>query len=63
MFITAFSKLLTVLSYLVWVLFPLVIIVEWVEVLPAIIIAYWVAMLKAHKDLKDQILLWYLKNY
>ena len=63
MFTTAFFKLLTVLSYLVWVLFPLVIIVAWVEVLPAIIIASREAMLKAHKDLKDQILLWYLKNY
>lgn len=63
MFTTAFFKLLTVLSYLVWVLFPFVIIVAWVEVLPAIIIASWEAMLKAHKDLKDQILLWYLKNY
>ena len=63
MFTTAFFKLLTVLSYLVWVLFPFVVIVAWVEVLPAIIIASWEAMLKAHKDLKDQILLWYLKNY
>ena len=63
MFTTAVFKLLTVLSYLVWVLFPFVIIVAWVELLPAIIIASWEAMLKAHKDLKDQILLWYLKNY
>ena len=63
MFTTAFFKLLTVLSYLVWVLFPLVIIVAWVELLPATILAAGEAMLKSHKDLKDQILLWYLKNY
>ena len=63
MFTTAFFKILTVLSYLVWVLFPLVIIVAWVESLPAIMIAYWKAMLEDHKDLKDKILLWYLKNY
>lgn len=63
MFTTAFFKILTVLSYLVWVLFPFVIIVAWVELLPAIILAAWEAMLKSHKDLKDQILLWYLKNY
>ena len=63
MFTTAVFKILTVLSYLVWVLFPFVIIVAWAELLPAIIIASWEAMLKAHKDLKDQILLWYLKNY
>ena len=63
MFATALFKILTVLSYLVWVLFPFVIIVAWVELLPAIILAAWEAMLKSHKDLKDQILLWYLKNY
>ena len=63
MFTTTFFKLLTVLSYLVWVLFPFVIIVAGVKVLPAIMLASWEAMLKAHKDLKDQILLWYLKNY
>lgn len=63
MFATALFKILTVLSYLVWVLFPFVIIVAWVELLPAIILASWEAMLKSHKDLKDQILLWYLKNY
>ena len=63
MFTTALFKILTVLSYLVWVLFPFVIIVAWVELLPAIILAAWEAMLKSHKDLKDQILLWYLKNY
>ena len=63
MFTTAFFKLLTVLSYLVWVLFPLVIMVALVKVLPAIILTSWEAMLKSHKDLKDKILLWYLKNY
>ena len=63
MFATALFKILTVLSYLVWVLFPFVIIVAWVELLPALILAAWEAMLKSHKDLKDQILLWYLKNY
>ena len=63
MFTTAFFKLLTVLSYLVWVLFPFIVILAWAELLPAIMIASWKAVLEAHKDLKDQILLWYLKNY
>ena len=63
MFTTALFKLLNVLSYLVWVFLPLVIIVAWAEVLPSIILTSWGSILKSHKDLKDQILLWYLKNY
>ena len=61
--ITLISRVLHVLSYFMWVLFPLVLLTAWVGTLPGVIVDTWKVAKKSHEDLKDQILLWYLKNY
>ena len=61
--ITLISRVLHVLSYFMWVLFPLVLLTAWVSTLPGVIGDTWKVTKKSHEDLKDQILLWYLKNY
>ena len=61
--ITLISRVLHVLSYFMWVLFPLVLLTAWVGTLPGVIADTVKVTLKSHRDLKDQILLWYLKNY
>ena len=60
---TIIARTMNVLSYFMWVLFPLVLLTAWVGTLPEVLVDTWKVTLKSHEDLKDQILLWYLKNY
>jgi len=63
MFITFVAKTLHVLSYTMWVLFPFLVVTEWFIKLFPCIGECWRSTLLAHEDLKEQILLWYLKKY
>ena len=60
---TTTAKIMHVLSYFMWVLFPLVLLTAWVGTLPVVIVDTLKVTKRSHEDLKDQILLWYLKNY
>ena len=60
---TIIARTMNVLSYFMWVIFPLVLLTAWVGTLPEVLVDTWKVALKSHEDLKDQILLWYLKNY
>lgn len=60
---TTIARIMHVLSYFMWVLFPLVLLTAWVGTLPGVFADVVKVTLKSHRDLKDQILLWYLKNY
>ena len=60
---TTIAKIMHVLSYFMWLLFPPVLLTAWVGTIPGVLVDTWRVMLKSHEYLKDQILLWYLKNY